>query len=210
MAVIFDLDGTLMDTIADMGNSLNRVLEGRNLPTHTLATYKTFVGNGIKKLVERALPEDYDEFDDALEEFLADYGLNYSVDSTPYPGVVETLKELNTRGIPVAICTNKKQVYTDGIVAAYFGDIDFVTVIGDQFDGNHKPSPHYPLIIAEEMGINPENILFVGDSDVDMNTAKNANMIPIGVSWGFRPVSELEEHGAKHILDRMDKIIELI
>ena len=206
-AVIFDLDGTLMNTIADMGNSMNRSLEKRGLPTHTLVTYQTFVGNGIPKLAERSMPEGYGDFEGLLQDFLDDYAHHYADDSEPYDTVVATLTTLNERNVPIAIATNKKQEYTDGIVEAYLGDIDFVAVIGDQFDGKHKPNPHYPLSIAQTMGVDPSEILFVGDSDVDMKTAANAGMTPIGVAWGFRAVEELKIHGASQILASMDEIL---
>lgn len=210
MAFIFDLDGTLMNTIADMGNSMNRVLQQLGLKQHDLEQYQKFVGNGMKKLVERALPENYDNFEEALALFLEDYSHHYADDSKPYNNVRETLLELNRRGIPIAVATNKKQEYTDGIMKAFLSDINFVGIIGDQFDGMHKPNPHYPLELAKKMGCDPSTVYFVGDSDVDMKTAHNANMIAVGVSWGFRSVEELKEHGAAMIIDDMSEILELL
>ncbi len=207
--IIFDLDGTLLNTIADLGNSMNRILKKYNLPEHPLDAYTLFVGNGMKKLVERAVGA-HPQFDEILEAYLDEYQEHYLDDSLPYNNVIETLKTLNERKVPIAICTNKKQVYTDNIVEHFFKDIKFEAVMGDQFDGKHKPNPHSALICAEKMNCKPENILFVGDSNVDMQTAKNANMTPIGVSWGFRSVEELESEGASQIIDNMSEILNLV
>ncbi|MDE8099288.1 HAD family hydrolase [Erysipelothrix rhusiopathiae] len=209
MAFIFDLDGTLLDSIDDLGNNLNTVLLRHDLPTYDRAQYKKFVGNGMKKLVERALPSDYEAFDEILEEYLDEYSRHYTEASVPYSKVCDTLKELNQRNIPIAICTNKKQEYTDGIVKHYYDDIQFVATIGDTFDSKHKPDPYYPLAIASTMSIDPSLIYFVGDSDVDMKTAKNAGMVPVGVSWGFRSVEELREHGAKYIINSIEEVLDL-
>lgn len=207
--IIFDLDGTLLNTIADLGNSMNRILKKYNLPEYPLDAYTLFVGNGMKKLVERAVGE-HPQFEEILEAYLDEYQDHYLDDSLPYNNVIETLKILNDRKIPIAICTNKKQVYTDNIVKHFFKDIKFEAVMGDQFDGKHKPNPHSALICAEKMNCKPENIFFVGDSNVDMQTAKNANMTPIGVSWGFRSVEELESEGASQIIDNMSEILNLV
>lgn len=209
MAFIFDLDGTLLDSIDDLGNNLNTVLARHGLQTYNRAQYKKFVGNGMKKLVERALPADYEGFDVILDEYLDEYSRHYTVASAPYEKVCETLLELNRRQIPIAICTNKKQEYTDGIVRHYYDDIKFVATIGDKFDGKHKPNPFYPLQIASMMAQDPKTIYFVGDSDVDMKTAKNAGMIPVGVSWGFRSVEELKANGAEYIIDSIEEVLQL-
>lgn len=208
MGIIFDLDGTLINTLYDLGNSCNRTLEKFGYPVHSLDAFKYFVGNGMKTLLIRALPNDFDgDFDNVLQVFLEDYEKNHSVDSKVYDNVIETLTELNNLQIPIAICTNKKQEYTDSIVSHFLGDIKFVAKIGDQFDGFHKPNPKHALRIADMMNLPPQDILFVGDSNVDMLTARNANMVPIAVSWGFRPVSELIEHGAHKVIDSMEEIL---
>lgn len=208
--IIFDLDGTLLDTLDDLSASMNRTLEYFNLSTHPVDSYRLFVGNGLKKLVERAIPDNEPRFDAIFEMFLDDYSKHYLVDSKPYPYVMDALKELNKRGIPIAICTNKKQEFTDNIVNSVFSEIRFESVMGDTFDGFHKPNPQKPLAIAEIFGTDPKSIYFVGDSSVDMDTARNATMIPVGVSWGFRSVEELKEHGAQLIIDRLDSLIDLV
>lgn len=208
MGFIFDLDGTLLDSISDLGNAMNVMLKRHNYPVHTLETYKTFVGNGIHKLVERSLPAHVTDVDAYYNEYLEIYGAAYCNDSYLYNGVLETLKILNNRGIPIAIHTNKMQVYTDEIVRHYLKDIDFVAVIGDQRDGHHKPDPLHTAKIADKM--NCDKIYFVGDSDVDMKTALNAGLIPVGVSWGFRSVEELKHEGAKHMLQSFNELLKLV
>ncbi len=210
MGFIFDLDGTLLDSLDDLMNSLNTVLKKYGLKQHNREAYQNFVGNGMKVLVDRACPADYENKEQILEEFLNEYGERYHEKSQPYPQIIEMLKSLNEKNIPIAICTNKKQEYTDKIVEVYFNDIDFVAVYGDQFDGKEKPNPFYALKIADTMGLEPKDIYFVGDSNVDMFTANNANMNAVGVSWGFRSVSELKETGAKHIVHSANDILELL
>ena len=208
MGIIFDLDGTLINTLYDLGNSCNRTLKKYDYPVHTIEAYRYFVGNGMKTLLKRALPQDFEgDFDSILDDFLEDYSNNHSNDSRVYDDVIETLQQLNKLQIPIAICTNKKQDYTDSIVSHFLGDINFVSALGDQFDGLHKPNPTHALQIAKMMNIPPQEIYFVGDSNVDMLTARNANMIPIAVSWGFRPVEELIEHGAYKVIDSMKEIL---
>lgn len=208
MAYIFDLDGTLLNTLDDLGNCCNRALINFGYKPHPLESYKFFVGNGMQKLVKRALPKDVsdNDYQRVLNYFLEDYALHFMDDSKPYDGVVEALESLNRKGVPIAICTNKRQDYTDSIVVQYFSTIKFVKVIGDRFDGKHKPNPSSALEIAQAMGVDTSKIYFVGDSNVDMQTAINANMTPIGVSWGFRPVDELIENGAKLIINSMREL----
>lgn len=208
--VIFDLDGTLLNTLYDLGNSTNRVLNFYGLDSHPVNVYKTFVGNGIKTLVKRAFPEGFEKLDEALELFIKDYTAHCMDESLPYDGILELLETLNTMQIPIAICTNKKQELTDMVIEKYFGAFPFVDVIGDRFDGFTKPNSRYPLEIAKKMDLAPEEIILLGDSDVDVRTAINAKMIPIGVSWGFRNEKELRDEGAKHIIHHPLELLELI
>ncbi|NLC54990.1 MAG: HAD family hydrolase [Erysipelothrix sp.] len=210
MGFIFDLDGTLLDSLEDLKNSLNAVLKRHGLKEHSSSDYKNFVGNGMQVLVERAIPKDYPKADEVLSEVLVEYGERYYEESRPYAGILPMLKTLNEKNIPISICTNKKQEYTDEIIKRFFSDIEFVKVVGDQFDGLHKPNPHYPLIIAKEMEVETTDIYFVGDSDVDMQTSINAEMKGVGVSWGFRTVEELKNSGAITIIYKPEDIYKLI
>ena len=196
MGFIFDLDGTLLNSIEDLKNSLNSVLKRYQLPEHSSSSYKDFVGNGMKVLVERAVPKGYPEIEKIIKEFLLEYEKRYYEESRPYDGIMPMLKTLNEKNIPISICTNKKQEYTDEIVKRFFSEIEFIKVVGDKFDGLNKPDPFYPLMIAEEMNLKSSDLYFVGDSDVDMQTSINAKMKGIGVSWGFRSVTELKNAGA--------------
>lgn len=205
-AIIFDLDGTLLNSLHDLANSVNKVLIEHNKAPHPLEKYNQFVGNGVHKLVERAFGSDYEKLEEAFDSFLVDYTENCINDSVLYEGVLDLLKWANNQNIPIAISTNKAQNLTDKIVEHYFKDIDFVEVIGDRYDGLKKPNPHYPLQIANKMKLKPEEILFVGDSDVDMITANSAGFVALGVSWGFRSEKELLEHGASKIIVNTQQI----
>ncbi len=210
MGFIFDLDGTLFDSLEDLKNSLNTVLEKYDLPQHSSENYQLFVGNGMKVLVERAVPKEYPQIKAVFEDFLVEYGNRYYEASTTYDGILSMLKTLNDKNIPISVCTNKKQEYTDEIMKRYFADIKFVDVVGDRSDGLNKPNPHYPLEIAKKMAMDTKDIFFVGDSDVDMMTANSANMKAIGVSWGFRSVEELKAAGALEIVESPQDILKLI
>ncbi len=210
MGFIFDLDGTLLNSIEDLKNSLNSVLKRYQLPEHSSSSYKDFVGNGMKILVERAVPKGYPEIEKIIKEFLLEYEKRYYEESRPYDGIMPMLKTLNEKNIPISICTNKKQEYTDEIVKRFFSEIEFIKVIGDKFDGLNKPDPFYPLMIAEEMNLKSSDLYFVGDSDVDMQTSINAKMKGIGVSWGFRSVTELKNAGATLIIDAPEDIYKLL
>lgn len=210
MGFIFDLDGTLLNSLEDLKNSLNTVLKRYQLPEHSSSSYKDFVGNGMKVLVERAVPQGYPEIERIIKEFLLEYEKRYYEESRPYDGIMPMLKTLNEKNIPISICTNKKQEYTDEIVKRFFSEIEFVKVVGDKFDGLNKPDPFYPLMIAEEMNLKSSDLYFVGDSDVDMQTSINAKMKGIGVSWGFRSVAELKNAGATLIIDAPEDIYKLL
>ena len=210
MGFIFDLDGTLLNSLEDLKNSLNTILKKYNLPEHASEDYQNFVGNGMKVLVDRAIPDNHPQRDKILDDFLDEYGQRYYEQSRPYDGVIEMLNTLNKKNIPIAICTNKKQEYTDDIVKRFFTDINFVDVVGDKFDGLNKPNSFYPLKIAEKMEIDPKDIYFVGDSDVDMQTSNNSNMQGVGVSWGFRSVEELNDAGASLIIDKPSDLYKLL
>ena len=210
-AAIFDLDGTLLNSLEDLANSLNIVLERKGLPKHSLDAYRHFVGNGMAKLVQRALGEEYSSYyDEVYDEFLNEYEKRFDEKSRPYEGVLESLETLKERDVKMAICTNKKQAYTNQIIRKFFSSTDFIEVVGDRDDGHRKPSPYYPLQIAEAMNQPVEKIYFVGDSDVDMQTAKNAGMIAVGVSWGFRGRKELEAAGADIVIDHPLELCEVI
>lgn len=209
VAIIFDLDGTLLNSLDDLGCAMNETLLKFGHDVHPMESYKTFVGNGLRKLCERALGNHPDNFDEVFQSFLVQYETQQSV-AQVYPSVLETLKELNALEIPIAVHTNKMQPFTDTIMKEFFSEIEFTQVVGDRVDGKNKPDPHHTLNIIADFPGNIEQVYFVGDSDVDMFTAKNAGAIPVGVSWGFRSVEQLQGAGSAHIIDDMKEILNVI
>lgn len=203
-AVIFDLDGTLINTLHDLAYSTNAVLKEYAYPVHPIKAYRMMVGNGIRKLVERALPPDAPVrlIDEALEKFKAIYA-EHSLDRTvPYEGIDDMLTELKRRNIPLAICTNKHDEAAKKIVAKLFPSNTFKEIIGDLPDLKRKPDPQKVLMLAQHLQVKPEETAYLGDSSVDMQTAVNAKMLPIGVLWGFRSGKELKDNGAVHLLQK--------
>ena len=193
--VIFDLDGTLLNTIADLGNAANHTLEELGLPQHTLDEYRLMVGNGMRKLIMRALPDDKaddDAFvDSTLARFLEYYAEHIDVYTTPYPGIPELISALSTGGYKLAVASNKIQAGAERLIEKFFPGIDFVAVMGN--------SPKYPLkpdavvveYIMDKAGTDRAHTIMVGDSGTDIQTARNAGIPIIAVSWGFRPRHEL-------------------
>ncbi|MBP3781547.1 MAG: HAD family hydrolase [Selenomonas sp.] len=204
-AAIFDLDGTLIDSLADLADSANEMLAGFGFPRHDLDKYRYFVGNGSRKLIERCLPAEKAADSAFVDEALAKYKLCYDRNLTHktvcYEGIMDMLTALQAKHIPLGICTNKHQSAADIIVDTLFPKDMFVSVIGDCKDMPRKPDPQKVLLIAAKMGVKPAEVAYFGDTSVDMDTANNAGMLPIGVTWGFRPQEELVEHGAKILLD---------
>ena len=204
-AAIFDLDGTLIDSLADLADSANEMLAGFGFPRHDLDKYRYFVGNGSRKLIERCLPAekaaDSAFVDEALAKYKRCYDKNLTHKTVCYEGIMDMLTALQAKHIPLGICTNKHQSAADTIVDKLFPKDMFVSVIGDCKDMPRKPDPKKVLLIATKMGVKPAEVAYFGDTSVDMDTANNAGMLPIGVTWGFRPQEELVEHGAKILLD---------
>ena len=210
--VIFDLDGTVCNTIDDLADSTNHAMRTLGHPTHDVSAYKYFVGNGIPKLIYRALPEDHrseEEHAKAMKLMLDYYAVHYADKSVPYEGVPEMLKALKEKGIHIAICTNKAHHMATEIAEKIFGGV-FDRVIGQTSDRPLKPDPFSTNEIIKEFGATPAETVFIGDSGVDMKTAVNSKTHSIGVTWGFRTVEELKENGAGHIADTPSDILNII
>lgn len=211
--VIFDLDGTLLNTIEDLAASTNYALEKQGYPTHDLSSYRFFVGNGINKLIERALPEEVRSEEKVLElraDFVAYYE-GHSADLTaPYKGIPELLSVLKQKGLKMAVASNKYQVATEFLVEKYFGEYEFDVVLGQRDGIQPKPDPTIVYDILKLTGVEVSKVLYVGDSGVDMQTAKVANLCSVGVSWGFRPVVELEAFDPDYIVDHPHEINQII
>ena len=200
---IFDLDGTLVDTLEDLAISVNEMLQSYGFATHTVDKYRYYLGNGSKKLIERTLPQDKAADEAFVIEAMKRYQAIYEHhrDHTgPFPGIQDMLNQLKAQGIPMGVCTNKHQLAADEIIGGMFPAGTFTTVIGDRPGLPVKPDPKKVLMMAEEYGVKPEEVAYFGDTSVDMDTACNAGALPIGVLWGFRTKEELLEHGAKVLL----------
>ncbi len=211
--VIFDLDGTLLNTIGDLAAACDTVLQRHNLPTYSLDEYKTFVGSGIMRLVERAIPEELrtEEFVAELRsEFVKYYFENIHEHTIVYENVSWLLHELKKRNISMAVASNKFQDGTAKLVSHFFSDIHFEAVLGQRKGIPLKPSPQIVHDICQITSYTPDKILYVGDSGIDMETAKAAGVESVGVTWGFRSREELEQSGADHIVDSPKEIIKLL
>lgn len=211
--VIFDLDGTMLNTIADIAMATNHALSAFGYPTHSEEKIKSFVGNGVSKLLERALPEDKrtEENIALLREAFTEYYDKHSADlSTQYPGIASLLSQLQENGVLLAVASNKYQSATEKLVAHYFPGIDFVCVLGQRTGIPVKPSPDIVHEIMATANVYRKDTIYVGDSGVDMQTANNAGINAVAVSWGFRPRQELETYCPFAIIDKAEDLIPYI
>ncbi|MHC4457541.1 MAG: HAD family hydrolase [Planctomycetota bacterium] len=212
-AILFDLDGTLLDTLEDLADALNRVLSERGFPGHNLDSYRYFVGEGAAMLIRRALPEDKRHGDiirDCLDAFLKDYGRNWKVRTKPYKGIPELLDSLTARKIKMAVLTNKPHKFAKMCVEEFLPNWLFEVVFGQRENVPPKPDPAGALEVAERLKIPPSNILYLGDSAVDMKTAVAASMFPVGAGWGFRPAEELRKNGCRVLINRPLEVLDLL
>ena len=211
--VIFDLDGTLLNTIEDLGNAANYALSLNGYPTHSLASYPFFVGNGVRNLIRKALPDDM-RTDSIIESLLKDFKEYYNEHNTdctkPYDGIEELLRNLQDNGVKIAVASNKYQQATEKIIAHYFGDIDFVAVYGQREGVNVEPDPSVVFSILSEAKVPKSEVLYVGDSGVDMETARRACVDSVGVTWGFRSEKELNEYHADMIVNKASDIFDIV
>ena len=212
-AVIFDLDGTLLDTLADIGNAANDVLAERGHPTHNLEAYRHFIGDGVATLFQRILPEGLPTpklIFECVSEFAVSYGRRWNENSQLYPGIADLLDELVRQNVPIAILSNKPHDFVGVCVAEFLSAWPFDPVLGQREGIPRKPDPAGVMEVAESLKVAPEECVYVGDSSVDMLTAKNSGAFAVGVAWGFRPVDELVEYGASRILDSPSDLVELL
>jgi len=211
--VIFDLDGTLLDTIGDLAVACNAVLALRGLPQHSYEEYCGFVGSGIMRLVERALPEPLRTPENVAlvrADFVRYYTEHIDVRTKPYAGIPELLAELVRRGVQLAVASNKFQAGTEKLVRRFFPDIPFAAILGQRPDVPLKPSPAVVKEILALTGAPRDRVLYVGDSGIDMQTAAAAGVRSAGVTWGFRTREELVGAGAQHLVDRAGELLELL
>ena len=211
--VIFDLDGTLLNTIADLAESANYALKQLGYPTHDVETIRTFVGNGINKLLERALPDEEKTEENVMRmrtHFVPYYDIHNADLSTPYPGIVSLLEELQAKGLMIAVASNKYQEATVKLVKQYFPMINFVEILGQREGINVKPDPTIVFDILKKANVSAEETLYVGDSGVDMQTALNAGVDAVGVTWGFRPRTELEGFHPMGLIDGAEELLNFV
>jgi phosphoglycolate phosphatase len=204
-AVLFDLDGTLLDTLEDIAGAANEVLVGLGCPAHPPEAYRRFIGDGVAVLFQRALPPDRAEpglIDRCVEGFPEAYGKSWKVSTRPYEGIPELLDALTTRGLALSVLSNKPDDFTRLAAAEYLARWPFRAVVGQRQGVPRKPDPAGAVEIARRLEIPVEQFLYVGDTAVDMETARRAEMCPVGVAWGFRPVEELRTGGARAIIER--------
>lgn len=207
--IIFDLDGTLLNTIADLAQSTNHALQVLGYPTHEESAYNFMVGNGINKLFERTLPEGEKSEENVLrvrKEFIPYYDVHNADKSQPYPGIPELLEQMQEKGMQLAVASNKYQAATEKLIAHYFPNIRFTAVFGQREGINVKPDPTVVFDILKIAQVAKEEVLYVGDSGVDMQTAANAGVTACGVSWGFRPRAELESFHPAHVVEQASEI----
>ncbi|MBN1553544.1 MAG: HAD family hydrolase [Phycisphaerae bacterium] len=212
-AVLFDLDGTLLDTLDDLADSMNAVLAAGGYPVHPADAYKTFVGDGVEKLVRRALPagdypdEDIQRYVKLMRE---EYSRRWANKTRPYEGIDDMLRALAQRGVKLTVLSNKPDDFTKLCVERFLGDHSFDVVQGVSDEVAPKPNPAGAKRICRTLGLEPEAFLYLGDTNTDMQTANAAGMYAIGATWGFRTPEELTKHGAKTLIDHPGKMIDLL
>jgi len=212
-SIIFDLDGTLLNTLEDIGDSVNRMLTEIGFPGHSLDDYRRFIGNGLKKLVERALPvagRSAEMVDASVRRAREIYWENWNVKTRPYDGIGDMLEQLNRKGTPLAVLSNKPHDFTVRYVDAYLGRSNFKVVMGQSDRFPVKPDPTSALEIARLIDLPPSAFFFVGDSNADVQAATSAGMHSVGVGWGFRGPRELVENGCRTLVNHPLEIVDLI
>jgi phosphoglycolate phosphatase len=212
-AVIFDLDGTLLDTLDDLADSMNAVLRIMGFETHETEAYRSFTGNGIVAMAERVLPPDHRDQGTVMEcvqEMKKEYRKRWAYKTKPYPGIPELLDKLKKKNVRISVLSNKVHEFTELSVKRLLPDWEFDCVLGMKAGMLPKPDPHGALSIAKKMEIEPKKIVYLGDTDTDMKTAVAAGMLPVGGLWGFRTEKELKKSGACHTISKPEQLLRFI
>ena len=207
---IFDLDGTILDTLEDLADSTNYALSVYHMPEHTIDEVRWFVGNGIHKLIERAVPKGStdEQIEQVFTTFKEYYKDHCAVKTRPYDGIMELLKTLREKGILTAVVSNKGDFAVQILCEDYFrGMFDFA--VGEREGIRRKPAPDGPLMVAEKFGVKPEECMYVGDTSTDMQTGKAAGMFTVGALWGFLDRKELNENGADLFSDKPVDLVKI-
>jgi len=212
-SIVFDLDGTLLDTLADLADSMNHVLRARDFPTYDTEAYRYFVGGGAVALIRGTLPPEQqsDELiEDCVRAFRKQYTSNWNVKTRLYDGVADMLDALSGRPVGMAIFSNKPDEFVKLCVREYLSKWEFVAVLGQRDGIPLKPDPGGAFQAAQSLNAEPRDVLYVGDTGTDMKTAVNAGMFPLGVLWGFRPEAELREHGAAELISEPSELLKFV
>lgn len=210
-AVIFDLDGTLLNTLEDLTNSVNHMLTHYGYPKRTISEVRSFVGDGARQLVTRALgtPLNQETVDEYLSFYEAHYDIHKQDFTRPYEGIIELLEQLKEQKIMMAVVSNKQHEAVKPLVRSIFGDY-FALAIGESKELKKKPSPEMLFYAIKELGLKKDEVIFVGDSDVDMQTAINANVAVIACLWGFRDLEVLSKYNPNYLVNKPDDILKII
>jgi phosphoglycolate phosphatase len=211
--VIFDLDGTLVNSLEDITNAMNTVLKQYGFPTHSVQVCQSFIGHGVRDLVVKALPKENKNeewINRCFHEMLAVYRENCTIKTNMYQGISDLLDELTARKFKLAVFSNKADELTKKVVKSVFSKWNFEVVEGLKLEVLKKPNPTVAIEISKKLAIPVKKIIFIGDTDVDIITAKNAGMFPVGVVWGYRTKEELIESGAKYILENPLDLVKIL
>lgn len=211
-AVLFDLDGTLVDSLTDLANGVNRALEIKGYPTHPIESFKYFVGDGIPKMIERSLPEgcrSTETINEIKDLFLEYYAVHYADNTYAYKDMPQLVNTLKVKGFIIAVVTNKAQNMADRVVTSLYGDV-FDLIFGKRDGIPAKPDPTAALMAMKELGVAPEECVFIGDSGMDVATAVNSGAVPVGELWGFRKKDELLSGGAQYIISKPHELLDII
>ncbi|EKD27819.1 MAG: hypothetical protein ACD_79C00554G0001 [uncultured bacterium] len=212
-AVIFDLDGTLINSLDDLADSMNIVLEKQGLETHSSESYKYFIGDGVEELIKRALPLKFQSekkfINSCKEDFKQEYNIRCTLKTHPYDGILELLNSLSEKNIKLSVLSNKPHDFTLITVAKFFPEIKFSCIYGANKEKPLKPNPQMCLEISKELNLPCNKFLYLGDTSIDMLCANNAGMASVGVTWGFRTKDELLSSGAKYIINHPAELLDL-
>jgi phosphoglycolate phosphatase len=213
LAVLFDLDGTLLDTLDDIADAVNAALERMGFPGHDTTAYRYLTGDGARAMAERSLPEskkDEATVAECIRIFRSEYASRWGTKTRPYPGVLELLAELARREVKLSVLSNKLDEFTRRAVRDFLPGFEFSIVIGAKPDLPPKPDPAGALLIARELQVPPLQTIYLGDTGVDMMTAVRAGMFPVGALWGFRDEKELRENGARIMIDAPRDLLKFV
>lgn len=211
-AAIFDLDGTLLDTLEDLADAVNHTMDEFGFERHTIAEVRAYVGNGVGQLIARCIPggEKNPKFSDALEEYRRYYSLNSEIKTKPYDGIIELIEKLKKSGVNAAVVSNKIHAASVTLCRKYFPGIEAVNGEREAEGVRRKPYPDMVLKTIEQLGLTPDECVYIGDSEVDIETANNAGIDCISVLWGFRDRDYLEQKGGKRFVSSADELYHAI